>query len=281
MNSVIHLEPVWHLPCSCTATMHSLGLCFWSPSIFHPSFVKIRPKMSLNNDSGLSFYVVQFLSQNNSEYVQAMWHCVCACVRVNLSARLHSLKRFITRWWIKMRETDWGGVGSCFRGRGVGGATHIIGLSAWQCLQCGWAVACWFTHTRHGNMHVHINFSQLASVKTRAFLKPQRFTHDMTACCETGSEWCKTGASVNRTTFMSMAWLHRKRISMFFCVSLTHLTDWLFLFLRFELNSVSLISRFKGPQAQQTGCDHSTAESFNQDFHTSQDLQLEARFFFM
>lgn len=46
---------------------------------------------------------------------------------------------------------------------------------------------------------------------------------------------------------------------------------------------LALIRSFKGregnhsimPQAQQTGCDHSTAE----DFLTSQDLQLGARFF--
>lgn len=73
---------------------------------------------------------------------------------------------------VNQNEGDrlWGGVGSWFGGGGGGGgsATHIIACSAWQCLQCGRAVACRFAHTRHGNMHSHISFPCLCLCKNKA-----------------------------------------------------------------------------------------------------------------
>lgn len=89
-----------------------------------------------------------------------------------------------------MRETDSEGVLVHGLGEGGGGgeresATHIIACSAWQCLLCGRAVACWFAHTRHGNMHVHIDFPGLAAVKTKLFKSSPNV---MTACWETRSK---------------------------------------------------------------------------------------------
>ncbi len=89
-------------------------------------------------------------------------------------------------------------------------ATHVIACSSWQCLQCGRAVACWFTHTRHGNMHVRISFPSLASVKTKLFKTPALLPSIMIACWETRSGWGKVKGGVNWATFMSIAELHRK-----------------------------------------------------------------------
>lgn len=93
-------------------------------------------------------------------------------------------------------------------------ATHIIACSAWQCLVCGRAVACRFTHTRRGNMHVHINFPCLASVKTELFKPPASLPNVMTACWEIRSEWCKT--EVSRATFMSTSQEEEKQVLLVF-----------------------------------------------------------------
>lgn len=140
-------------------------------------------------------------------YIYFSW---CVCLQERVRAYLCVSKCSITMVVNQMGETDSKGV--LVHGLEEGGesATHVIACSSWQCLLCGWAVACWFRHNRHGNMHVHINFPCLAPVKTKPFKAPMLLPGVMIACWETRSGWCEVKCTANWATLMSIAWLHRR-----------------------------------------------------------------------
>lgn len=94
-----------------------------------------------------------------------------------------------------MRETDCEGVlvHGLKAGKTGESATHIIACFVWQCLLCGSAVACRFTHTRRANMHMHICFLCCLSVKSECFKKPA-LPNVTSACWVTWHKWCQTAS---------------------------------------------------------------------------------------